>query len=301
MSTSEGQSVMVKGRIVWTSGDLFAGKIKTDYDTNAPKLNAQGEQMKEYGFGLAVSKEDLQNVAAGQPGHIWEAIHQEAGKIYPGLQVPPDFAYKYKDGEGIDHKGVPFASREGYAGHMVFALSTTIPIKYFKWENNQNIQINEGIKCGDYVNVQVGVKAHPPKGRGKSGVYLNPMAVQFIGYGAEIINAPSGDQIFGVAQPPTIPGASATPIAANPASRLVLNAVPQPAALAPAQPVAAPTPHYRVLPQNLQPAPQTAVAVPVPVPAAGVQHPQPTAIPPMAPQPVAAPMPGMAPVPGVPQ
>lgn len=292
MSNTDGQSVMVQGRIVWVSGDLFTGRLKTEFNTNTPKLNAQGEQMKEFGFGLAVDKNLLQQVGEGQPGHIWEAMHGEADKLYPGGQVPQQFSMKYKDGDGIDHQGQPFANREGHAGHIILSLTTSLTIKYFKFENNQNIQINEGIKCGDYVNVQVQVKAHPAIGQGKPGLYLNPMAVQLLGYGTEIINAPSGDQIFGVAQPPMPTGASAVPTAANPAAQIVPAPVPQPAA-------PAPMPHHAVLPQNLQP--QTMTPNPATVATqnmAAAPLPQPTVIPPMAP----APMPGMpAPIPGVPQ
>ena len=312
MSTTDGQTVMVQGRIVWTSGDLFSGKLKTEFGTNVPKLNKMGEQMKEYGFGLAVDKNLLQQVGEGQPGQIWESMHAEANKLYPGGQLPPGFSMKYKDGDGVDHQGQPFSTREGHAGHIILSLTTSLSIKFFKWENNQNIQINEGIKCGDYVNVQVQVKAHPAIGQGKPGLYLNPMAVQLLGYGAEIVNAPSGDQIFGLAQPPMPTGASAVPLAANPAAQLVPAGVPQPAA-APA-PVAA-MPHHGVLPGNLQPQAMqpTAAAVPVPVPTAaapmnpapmpgGVSY-APAPAPQMAPMnpTAAAPMPVAPGFPGAPQ
>ena len=298
MSTTDGQTVMVQGRIVWTSGDLFSGKMKTEFGSNVPKLNKMGEQMKEYGFGLAVDKNLLQQAGEGQPGQIWESMHAEANKLYPGGQLPPGFSMKYKDGDGVDHQGQPFSAREGHAGHIILSLTTSLPVKFFKYENNQNIQINEGIKCGDYVNVQVQVKAHPAIGQGKPGLYLNPMAVQLLGYGTEIVNAPSGDQIFGLAQPPMPTGASAVPTAANPAAQLVPAGVPQPAA-APA------APHHAVLPQNLQPAaapmPQMAPApvAAAPMPSAGGIGMVPAPMPGV-PQPAAAPMP-MAPVPGVPQ
>ena len=293
MSTTDGQTVMVQGRIVWTSGDLFKGKLKTEFGTQVPKLNKMGEQMKEYGFGLAVDKNLLQQVGEGQPGQIWESMHAEANKLYPGGQLPPGFSMKFKDGDGVDHQGQPFSTREGHAGHIILSLTTSLAIKFFKWENNQNIQINEGIKCGDYVNVQVQVKAHPAIGQGKPGLYLNPMAVQLLGYGAEIVNAPSGDQIFGLAQPPMPTGASAVPTAANPAAQIVPTAVPQPAA-APA------APHHGVLPQNLQPAPAPMQPAPVAAAPIGVV-PVPVAapMPQMAPAP--APMPAAMPVPGVPQ
>lgn len=266
---SGGRSVMVQGRIVWVNGDLFKGRPKLDMNTKQPVIDQKtGQQVIEYGFGLAVPKTlfTQENMAVGRPAEIWAAMYEEAFQLYPNRQLPPAFALKFKDGDGIDDKGVSFAQREGYAGHYVFALTTRLPIKFFRFENNSNIQVNEGIKCGDYVNVQVQIKAHGAVGTAKPGLYLNPMAVQFLGYGKEIINTPSGDQIFGVAAPAMPVGASATPIA--PAGMLVPQGVPQAAPQPPAyqQPQAAPVapvPHYGVVPTHLQP--------PQPVPMGPVQ------------------------------
>jgi hypothetical protein len=270
-TTTEGQTVMVQGRIVWVSGDLFAGKTKTEFNTNRPKLNDQGEQMKEYGFGLAVPKEVFAQTGPGTPGHIWAAIHEERAKLYPSGQFPPGFSMKYKDGDGVDHQGQPYSSREGYADHLIFALNTSIPIKFFRWENNQNIQVNEGIKCGDYVKVQVLVKAHGAIGQGKPGLYLNPNAVQFIGYGKEIINSPSGDQIFGAGQPEIPAGASAMPVGPNPNAQIVPQSTapaPYHGVLPPANQPTAPapmaTPSFPPAPGNGTPLPQFAAAAPLP-------------------------------------
>ena len=261
-----GKTCMVQGRIVWVSGDLFKGQRQVDYNTKAPKVNAQGEPVIQYGFGLAVPKSVLSQTADGQPGAFWRAMHEEAYSLYPNGHIPPSFAMKYKDGDGVDDKGISFTQRKGYAGNVVLACTTNLPIKFFRWENGQNIQINEGIKCGDYVNVQLNIKAHPAQGQGKPGLYLNPYAVQFLGFGEEIINTPSGDQIFGTAMPPIPTGASATPIA--------------PQGLIMPQPVAAPAapaqPHYGVLPPQFQQqmgnvpvqpvAPQPMNTVPQPLP-----------------------------------
>lgn len=279
---TEGKSVMVQGRIVWVSGDLFKGKPKVDQTTKLQKFDKQGNPAIEYGFGLAVPK------AAFQPGQpaaaLWEAIHEAAFTLYPSRQLPPGFAWKYKDGDGVDHNGQPFNTREGHSGHLIFACTTSIPIKYFIWQNGNNVQIAEGIKCGDYVNVQLNLKAHPPSGAGKAGLYLNPNAVQLLGYGKEIINAPSGDQIFGAVQPPMPQGASAQPVAPQGQNLLVPpQAMPAPGAppvyqppVAVAQPV---QPHFAVLPQVHQPPPGG-------MPAPGNGHP-----------PVGSPWPGGFPAP----
>lgn len=290
MQQTQGQSVMVAGRIVWVAGDLFKGIVQTDTQTKQPKLDAQGQPKMEYGFGLAVPIEVLQQVGPGQPGDIWRVIHEEAYTLYPSRQVPPGFAWKYKTADSIDPSGKPYGEREGYAGHVVFTLKTMFPLKFFKWENGSNILINEGIKCGDYVNVQVNVKAHGAVGQGKPGLYLNPMAVQLIGYGTEIKSAGSVDPnaTFGTSQPPLPPGATAVPQAPMGGAPLVSS-----------QPAGLPQPNYGVLPQAHQPqavqAPPQADGVP-PMP----QQPQAVQVPPM-PSPMPSPT-GMAQgVPGLPQ
>jgi len=299
---------MVQGRIVWVSGDLFKGRIKTEFNSQTPRRNAQGETMMEYGFGLAVPKSVFQQCAPGQPGEIWNVMNAEAFKLFPNGQIPPSFAMKFKDGDGVDDQGAPFAQREGYAGCLVFAMTTSLPIRFFKWENGSNIQINEGIKCGDYVNVQVSVKAHPAMGAGKAGLYLNPMAVQFLGFGKEIINAPSGDNVFGAGMPSLPPGASAVPIA--PAGQILPTAPPagqyQGYVPAPAGPVAPPAyqpptsagqpaPHFGVVPPAFQPPPGGQPAAP--------QYQQPNGqYPPQnAPSPMQPAAIGMPPYPGAPR
>ncbi len=240
MSTeSTGRNVMVTGRVVYVLGNLFKGQPKVDQNTKQPVKNQAGEQVMEYGFGLAVPKASITEV--------WNAMHSEALSIYP-QGLPPNFAMKYKDGDGPDHNGVPFSKREGYAGCLVLNLSTRLPIKFFRFENGANILINEGIKCGDYVNVQVSIKAHPAQGTWKAGLYMNPNAVQLVGYGTEIVNTPSGDTIFGAAPPPMPVGATAMPTAPQPGQMLVPPT-------APAMPPPQAAPHYAVVPPIHQPPP----------------------------------------------
>ncbi len=257
---SSGRNVLVDGRIVWTAGSLFTGRLQTLFGTQTPAMNQAGEQKVQYGFGLAVPKAVLNQTGPGQPGEIWAAIHEEAFTMFPSRQIPPGFAMKYKDGDGVDDQGKPFNLREGYAGHLVFALTTALPIKYYKFENGNNVMINEGIKCGDHVRVQVSVKAHGAIGAGKAGLYLNPNAVQFLGYGTEIISAPSGDAIFGMSAPPLPIGATAMPAAPTSFPGMPQAVVPPgyPPQAQGWQPPAAPqgpTPNYGVLPPTHQPPP----------------------------------------------
>jgi hypothetical protein len=293
---TNGKAVMTCGRIVWTSGDLFKGKQKVDDNTRQPIFAQDGKPVMGYGFGLAIPKSAFGPGGAGEA--LWNAMYEQAYEIYPSRQLPPDFAFKYKDGDGVDHNGQPFAQRAGHAGHLVFAMTTRLPIKFFRFESTGNVLVNDGIKNGDFVNVQVMVKAHAAVGRGKPGLYLNPMAVQFLGFGEAIINTPSGDQIFGNQAPPLPPGASATPIA--PAGMLVPTGAPPSFAgapqvpaygappVAPQAPAAAPTqPHYGVLPQQFQ-QPPTAPQ-PAPSMSQAPAYGAPPAYPPQASAPAAAP------------
>ena len=54
MSASEGQNLMVQGRIVWLSGKtIFAGKTRLDDITKQPVIDQKtGQPVIEYGFGL---------------------------------------------------------------------------------------------------------------------------------------------------------------------------------------------------------------------------------------------------------
>lgn len=287
---------MAQGRIVWVVGNLFTGRGKTDYNTKQPKIDPKtGKQQVEYGFGLAIPKSVLGNMAPGQPGEVWAALHEEAFTLFPSKQIPPAFAMKYKDGDGVDDKGASFTLREGYAGHIVLACTTNIQPKFYRFENGQNFQITEGIKCGDYVDVQLNVKAHPAIGQGKAGIYVNPYAVRFLGYGKEIINTPSGDDVFGVAAPVIPQGASATPLApagmisppgghAPPpigqnATSHAYQGAPQPVGQPyPGPAPQMPDPHYGVLPQAHQPAPYQQ---PQMAPAPNVYQPAPAAAPSM--------------------
>lgn len=260
---------LAQGRIVWTNGNLFTGKPMTD-DNGKPVLDENGQQCVSFGFGLAVPKTLGNGAPNPQVNEIWAIMQREALTIFPNGNFPNDFAWKYKDGDGNDHNGKAFADRDGYKNCFVFACTTQIPIKYFKYMGGNNVLVNDGFKCGDYVNVQLNIKAHPAKGRGKAGLYMNPTACQLIAEGKEIINAPSGDQVFGMTAPVYTVGNIEAPTAAPMPSMGGMPApggMPQQQQYAPqqqqqyapqgmpaAQPVQAPE-HYGVLPGQFQQAP----------------------------------------------
>lgn len=211
MTNSQGRDVIIQGRIVWTAGDLFKGKPEFIFGTKTPKLDKTGKQMTMFGFGLAVPK-----TINGQPNpelqNMMAAMQSEALQVYQNGNVPPSFAWKYKDGDGIDDKGIPFSQRDGYKDCIVFNLTSYQAIRWFKWENGSNVQIDTGVKCGDYVKVQIHAKAHGPVGQGKPGMYLNPNLVQLVGYGTEIISKTvDADSVFGNSAPVAPQGAMAQP------------------------------------------------------------------------------------------
>jgi len=247
---------MVQGRIVWVVGNLFAGDLAKVYGSQTPKLNKQGQQYREYGFGLAVPKSVFtpENMTEGGSASIWAKMHEAAYSIFPNRQIPANFHMKWKDGDtGTNQDGSPLNVKEGYPGHLVFSMKTTIPIKFYKYDEAaaQLFLVNEGIKGGDWVNVQLSVNAHAGT---NAGLYLNPMHVQFVGFGKEIVNAPTGQQIFGKGAPPVPPGASATPFAQPGFISPIGGQMTAPApGFTPQQ--AAPA-HYGVLPPAHQPVPQ---------------------------------------------
>lgn len=254
-------TVMVEGRIVYVIGDLFKGDLAKMYNTQTPKLNKQNQQYNEYGFGLAVPKSAFSRIGQNEPGEIWTTMHNVAYRMFPNRQIPPKFHMKYKDGDnGVLDNGTPVNTKQGYPGHLVFSMKTSIAPKFWAYDAAQKkyVLVNEGIKCGDYVRVQVSIGLNSGT---NAGLYLNPLSVLFVQQGEEIINAPSGEQIFGA----TPQGVQGMPTASTPfghagapqAQAPQFNqqqAAPVPGFAPPMQQPQAPVqPHYGVLPQIHQP------------------------------------------------
>lgn len=195
------------GRLVW--GDPTKPKTKTDPKTRAPILDANGQPRQQWTFGVAFDKATFQQ-------SIWPAMAQEAATAFPN-GVPPAFSWKYVDGDGVDREGKPYSEREGYAGCYVLAISTELmapPV--FKLVNGAYQQLPPGaMKCGDYVALGLNLKVNVPTDRTQTpGLYVNPLAIEFVGYGTEIVGTGSADPmaLFKGAQHQLPPGASATPI-----------------------------------------------------------------------------------------
>lgn len=196
------------GRLVW--GDPTKPRAKTDQQNN-PVLKQDGTPVMQTSFGVAYPKAEFQQF-------IWPAMAAEAQKGYP-QGFPPTFSWKFVDGDTVDKQGKPYSAREGYAGHMVLAVSTELtPPGIFKFENGayRQMQPNE-VNCGDYVRVGLNFKVNIPRDRTHTpGVYVNPLAIEHVGYGQPIQTGFQADPnaLFGGQQATLPQGASATPVAA---------------------------------------------------------------------------------------
>lgn len=243
------------GRIVW--GHPLQKQIKTDPKTRKPILDKAGQQQDVWSFGLAIPVAHFAALEA--------AIAQAAYQQFPQGNFPRDFAWKIKRDNMLDENNKPYGEREGYAGHVVVNVSTQAfcPPAY-KFENGAYRQLAENeIKCGDWVVAKLLINSHP------GGVYVNPSAIELVGYDKEIErrSATYPNEAFGGRTYQLPPGVSATPVAT--AHGVGMPQGGQPAPMAYGQP--APVANYAI---PGQPAPVAYNAAPQPV--AHVQ-PQPTA------------------------
>jgi hypothetical protein len=268
------------GRIVWGN----PGKATIKKDQKGQPVLKDGKPVEQWAFGLAIPKADFQQ-------HVWPLMAQEAATGYP-QGVPPQFSWKYKDGDtGIDRSGKPYNQREGYAGCYVLTITTeSFAPPIFKLQQNGTYAQLTGdqIKTGDFAACALSFKVNVPTDRTHTpGLYVNPVAIDHVGYGQPIFNGPDAATLFGGATYQLPPGASAMPVAAAGAPGMpgtmqpapqpggmpgMMPMQPQPGQMQPQQPVyqqpmqPAPQPQYQPQPgQMMQPAPQPG-GMPAPAP-----------------------------------
>lgn len=238
------------GRIVW--GHPLKPKKKIDNDTKQPVLDAQGQQVMETSFGLAIPEAEFH-------AQVWPHMAAEIARGYPN-GAPGNFSYKMTQPHEIDNQGKPYAQREGYAGHVVLAVSTTLePPPVFRHNGTQWQQMQpDEIKTGDYVQAEINFKINVPTNpRHKPSIYVNPRQIAFVGYGAAIQTGFNADPnaAFGAGPAALPPGASATPLAGdapampgapaapgNPSQPATMPGAPSALPVAAASPSPAPTP-----------------------------------------------------------
>jgi hypothetical protein len=203
---------VVPGRIVWGHPCKSKNKTRRNPVTNAEEvvLGKDGTPAQQWAFGVAFPKDHFQQ-------HIYPALAQEAATAFPN-GVPPRFAWKFKDGDGVDSNGQPFNLREGHAGHYILTVSTeAFAPPVYKLVNGVYQQLQpDQIKCGDYVALGLVIKYNGATGTNTPGLYINPQAIELVGYGTEIVSAGSVDPnaLFGGKQYQLPPGASQQPMVA---------------------------------------------------------------------------------------
>ncbi len=256
------QQLTVQGRVVWG----HPGKLQVKKDRNKQVvIGKDGQPVQQCAFGLAIPKQmfDQQPLPSGYT--VRQHLEAEARTAFPN-GTPQTFSWKYKDGDGVDHLGKPFASREGFSGHYVLTISTQgfAPAIYKKDERGAWQQVTaEQVKCGDFVAADITVKYNGAAVGHTPGLYINPNGILFLGYGAEISSSQDPDEMFGNFQPQQFAGMSAQPTLPHG------GAVPamQPAPQQPQPYAAAPQPapqQYAPAPQQYAPAPAQPAQLPPP-------------------------------------
>lgn len=170
-----------------------------------PMTTKDGAPRSQYFFAIAIPKTD--------PGWatLWQTISAEAQRSFPnGEWNRPDFAWKVTDGDAAQNKG-----KEGFAGCWVVKCAGGFAPKVWTAGGKALIVDQKQIKCGDYVRAMLNIAGNDDKM--KPGVYLNPVLVELVGYGQEIVGGPDGAAVFSQAPAAVLPpGASATPVAGAP-------------------------------------------------------------------------------------
>lgn len=221
----------IPGRIVW--GHPLKSQPKVDQQKQPVIRN--GVQVQQWAFGVAFDKAVFQQSIAPM-------MQAEVATKYPN-GTPPQFSWKIKDGDSVDRKGVPYANRPGHAGCIILTVSTEAFAPPVLKPNGAGgwIQMNEQeIKCGDYVALVIDAVVNVPTNASHTpGLYINPKAVIFCGYGEEIKPIASFDpSSIPQVQYQLPPGASLTPTVPQgvgipgtaPAAQPMPGMVPQPAA-----------------------------------------------------------------------
>ena len=203
-------------------------------------------QAVDFSLGLAIPKKGEADWKQTQWG---ESIYKEGFEGHKNMTLSPAFSWKITDGDSqIPNKvGKINAQREGYAGHLIVWIKSFQAPQLCNTRGQLLVE-KDAIYCGSWVQAVISCKPNdvPVGGAGTPGVYLNMLAVCFVGHGERIETSAVNvsEIVWDVAELP--PGCSAIPLVAGDV---------------PIQPAAPVVPNYAVL----QPMPAAPVAPPPPI------------------------------------
>lgn len=210
------------GRLV--QGDPFEAQTK-DAEGNLRVVKSgpnAGQPSPQFFIAVAFPKM-LPNPQTGQleQNHEFNAFYAlidrvaraEFPALFPngGACVNPLFAFKVKDGDGVDRQGKSNANKEGWAGNWIVSFSSAYAPKVVQpvggaW---QAITDKSALKRGYFVRVAGSVTGNDSTQQ--PGVYVNLDMIELAGYGPEIISGPDAASAFGAAPAAPIPGMMAAP------------------------------------------------------------------------------------------
>lgn len=229
-------------------GSVYKPVPVIDDATKLQKVNARGELRAKYKVVVGIPKGAEQHWNQTEWGaKIWA----EGAAAFPAHHALPTFFWKIHDGDAPwvndDGETVEMTERRR---HWVIRTETELRQPILCNDKGESLTTEDAIVPGYFVQIVIDVLGNgAPKSQ---GVYVNPLIVAFIAFGAKIASGTTDTKkfTFGGALPA---GASMTPVAAfNPAP----VAKPAPA------PVPA-VPNYAIL----QPPSQSVVVTPPPAPA----------------------------------
>lgn len=206
-------------------GRLVQGSLAEPYTKDA---TGRERERPQYFVAVAFEKRNAGTAA------LWQKIHAKALADWRnGEPNRADFAWKILDGDAPAH-----AHKEGWAGCMVFRLTSGYPPRVYDSGNPPQPIDPRSVKPGYYVRCNIGVRGNDSLQT--PGMFLNLDMVQLCGYGAEIQTGPDAASVFGTApEAPagmqTMPPAPTSAPPAAPAQPAPPAAAGWPAA-APAQP-----------------------------------------------------------------
>lgn len=229
------------GRMV--GGSMYKANPKTDKRTNQPMVDAKGQPIVSYSFGVAIPKNTELSWQATPWGAQIKAVGQAAN---PGICERPDYAWKVIDGDSTipNTKNKRPCDQDGYKGHWVLWLSQGWAPKLVNRDGSADLLEPDAVVPGYYIEVCMDVK---PNGSTDSpGVYLNPVAVALAAFGERIETSGVDTSSLGFGGKSLPAGASAMPPSAM--------QMPQVAPVAPVPPAPAPNTAILQPPKAMLPA-----------------------------------------------